>query len=655
MSFIKNTLIHYTIIAGCTLTCSANNFVVSREGWMRTGHGYTTALGNNKLALGSGWNVQLNDFSRTLQYKSRIVGTTDWDDWESRPIGGFPPPFPENVHGDYGHSVSLSGEWVTVGAPGSGRATYTFVGGFPQYGDPLQDEGVVHVWRDQNGEKIDAQILRGPNTEAEEEASSFPPAGDRFGHSVDVDGGWLIVGAPWEASAATGVNGNFTDTQYNDDDSAPGRGAAYIYQLVGGEWQFHTYLKPSDPHHGVESLYLNYGHSVAIRDGYAIVGAPGSTSQQTPAGWQVNLPGTAYIYRLNGGEWMPDGKLEAHNKENDDSFGVSVDIENGTCVVGAHREDSAATTVNGNGEDNTGYDRGAAYVFTRGLDGWYQSAYLKAPVATTSSHAWGSSVEDPFRAAGPAFGTSVSLSGHRLLVGAPGEGSSTRGADGDATNTDAHRSGAAYLFENIGGGQWQLAHYLKSHETQAGARFGHSVSLWNELMLIGSPALPGGDLRGMAELFEMYLPSPEERMFREQAAAAGLPAYLSRPFDVPFDDGITNLEKYAFNMDLGAPDVRAMQPGSNQGLPWAGVVETSGGNGEKEFRLEYLRRRNSGLYYIPQISTDLSEGSFDSAAGDETVTPVNDQWERVVLVTELDPAQAPKGFARVSVYLPVPQ
>src|SRR5262249_15516067 len=130
-------------------------------------------------------------------------------------------------------------------------------------------------------------------------------AGDNFGLSVDVSGDTVVVGAPFEASAATGVNGN------QADNSAPNAGAAYVFVRSGGGWSQQAYLKASN----------------------------------TSAG---------------------------------DRFGCYVAISGDTVVVGAPREDSAATGVNGDQGDNTAVEAGAAYVFVRSGTTWSQQAYLKA-------------------------------------------------------------------------------------------------------------------------------------------------------------------------------------------------------------------------------------------------------------------------------------
>ena len=57
--------------------------------------------------------------------------------------------------------------------------------------------------------------------------ASNAEAGDPFGLSVGVSGNTVVVGAPYESSAATGVNGN------QSDNSATYAGAAYVYTGLG--------------------------------------------------------------------------------------------------------------------------------------------------------------------------------------------------------------------------------------------------------------------------------------------------------------------------------------------------------------------------------------------------------------------------------------
>jgi hypothetical protein len=64
---------------------------------------------------------------------------------------------------------------------------------------------------------------------------------DRFGGAVALsgDGSTLLVGAPWEASAATGIDGD------QRDNSMLMAGAAYLLARDGAAWRY-TYVKASN-------------------------------------------------------------------------------------------------------------------------------------------------------------------------------------------------------------------------------------------------------------------------------------------------------------------------------------------------------------------------------------------------------------------------
>lgn len=51
-------------------------------------------------------------------------------------------------------------------------------------------------------------------------------------------------------------------------------------------------------------------------------------------------------------------------------------------------------------------------------------------------------------------------------------------------------------------------------------------------------------------------------------------------------------------------------------------------------RVEFFRRKNSGLIYTPKRSSTLAPGSFVLMTGTPVVTPspfTGDQWERVIV------------------------
>ena len=116
-------------------------------------------------------------------------------------------------------------------------------------------------------------------------------------------------------------------------------------------------------------------------------------------------------------------------------------------------------------------DSGAVYVFTRDAAGvWSQQAYLKA--SNTD--------------AGDRFGRSIALSGDTLVVGADTEGSNATGIDGDQNNNSAAVAGAVYVFTRDGAGVWSQQAYIKPSNTDAGDRFGFSVALSGDTLVVGA-------------------------------------------------------------------------------------------------------------------------------------------------------------------------
>ena len=75
------------------------------------------------------------------------------------------------------------------------------------------DSGAVYIFTRSGGVWTQNAYLKASNT----------GAGDEFGLSVALSGTTLTVGAPFEDSNATGVNGN------QGDNSASNSGAAYIF------------------------------------------------------------------------------------------------------------------------------------------------------------------------------------------------------------------------------------------------------------------------------------------------------------------------------------------------------------------------------------------------------------------------------------------
>src|SRR5205085_8646184 len=197
-------------------------------------------------------------------------------------------------------------------------------------------------------------------------------ANDRFGSSVAVSGDTAVVGASAEDSGATGVGGDASDN------SASSSGAAYTFTRSGTTWSQQAYLKASNT-----AINGQFGSAVSISGDTAVVGAQGDPSLGTGVnGDETNSgasnAGAAYVFNRSGGSWSQQVYLKASNTDIGDRFGVAVAISADTVVVGAYDEDSNATVVNGDQNDDSEAAAGAAYVYVRSSGAWSQQAYLKA-------------------------------------------------------------------------------------------------------------------------------------------------------------------------------------------------------------------------------------------------------------------------------------
>lgn len=88
------------------------------------------------------------------------------------------------------------------------------------------------------------------------------------------------------------------------------------------------------------------------------------------------------------------------------------------------------------------------------------------------------------------MGTSVAISGDTLVVGAPLEDGSGSGVN-PASNNALTDSGAAYVYVRNGGG-WTLQAYLKASNPGSGDRFGESVAISGNTIVVGAKYEDGG-------------------------------------------------------------------------------------------------------------------------------------------------------------------
>jgi len=254
----------------------------------------------------------------------------------------------------FGSSVALSedGDSLAVGSVYE-SSNATGIGG-DQTNSNTMGAGAVYVFvRDGAGVWSQQAYVKASNT------GEF----DLFGYSVALsgDGDTLAVGAYWEDSSATGIEGN------QADEGAPESGAVYVFVRDGaGAWSQEAYVKASNT--GVMD-YFGYGVELSGDGNILAVGAYGEASTATGiGGYQASdgafASGAVYVF-VRDGAWSQEAYVKAPNPESSDSFGDSVALsgDGNTLAVGAKWEDSSATGIGGNQADGSAGSAGAVYLF----------------------------------------------------------------------------------------------------------------------------------------------------------------------------------------------------------------------------------------------------------------------------------------------------
>ncbi|MDP6496242.1 MAG: FG-GAP repeat protein [Dehalococcoidia bacterium] len=220
----------------------------------------------------------------------------------------------------------------------------------------------------------------------------------------------------------------------NDFFEGTDSGSASVFNLSSDTWIQQAQITADDIYQG----YL-FGEAVDIDGDTVVIGATGGGK------------GAVYVFVLLNSIWAQQAKLVDLATDSSAQFGKSVAISGNTMVVGAPTDDAPET------------DSGSAFVFTRTDDVWGKVAQL-APsgrIYTLSNNR---------------FGKSVAIDSERIYVGAPGD-LSTNGTD----------SGAVYVF-TLSDGSWVEEAKLHASDGDQGDNFGHSVSVFNDTLVVGAPA-----------------------------------------------------------------------------------------------------------------------------------------------------------------------
>jgi hypothetical protein len=286
-------------------------------------------------------------------------------------------------------------------------------------------------------------------------AASDGETNEFFGWSVAISGDWAIAGT------------------YRDDENGKWSGSAYLFHRDGSNWIEKQKLTPSD---AAANDY--FGYSVAISGDKVLVGAP-----TYPV--SLDKPGSVYFFYYNGSSWVEQQKITASDAKADDQFGYSVAINGDRCIIGNGRAaysflwngsnwTEKQILVSGTTEDAFGYsvamsndrvivgalsddqidrEAGAAHIYN-----WNGTSWVKQQKITASDAA----KDDK-------FGTSVDISGDRVIVGAYHD----------------NNSGSAYIFYWTGS-SWVEQQKLHPSDVSTGDWFGHSVAISGDMAIVGS-------------------------------------------------------------------------------------------------------------------------------------------------------------------------
>ncbi len=226
-----------------------------------------------------------------------------------------------------------------------------------------------------------------------------------------------------------------------------------LYRRNGGQWSLETVLQVPGDSLDLDRNLLAIGDESADGRDFEGLGF-----------------GAVHVYRYESGGWNFVDMLQAASPGEADQFGHAVAVYGDTVVVGAPGENSSATGINGNANDESALDAGAVYVFVEQSGQWQQQAYLKG--AATNG--------------GDKFGTSVDLLSDRLAVGAIGEESGSSGNSANQNDESLFAAGAAYIFQRNQGG-WSQTGYIKPEVPGSSDLFGTTVALGSEWLAVGAP------------------------------------------------------------------------------------------------------------------------------------------------------------------------
>jgi hypothetical protein len=291
-------------------------------------------------------------------------------------------------------------------------------GDFAIVGSPRSARGSAYLLKRTKDEWVEKQIIM----------SSNGTNGQEFGRSVAIHGDIAVVGAYKERLDSLGDNDLYA------------AGAAYVFENIGGTWTQVQTLFAYD-----RAKEDQFGNSVAISGNSILVGA-----NKSPYG-------EVYVFEREDSVWNFTQKLTTESNKVY-RFGSSIAMDSNQLIIGDFLENLDAN------DSNKIPGAGAAYIFEKQTGRW---VVVQKLVASD-------------RAVSDKFGSSVGISGNRIIVGAPEEDHNVFGED------SAKGSGSVYLYEKKND-TWMQTDKIVSSNRDVGEKFGFSVAIKNDRAIVGAP------------------------------------------------------------------------------------------------------------------------------------------------------------------------
>ena len=269
-----------------------------------------------------------------------------------------------------------------------------------------------------------------------------PASADSFGRAVSISGTLVVVGTPGK------------------DTGAPESGSAYVYDVAGA-----TPMVPlvtlNNP---TPAFGDSFGRAVAISGTHVVAGAAGDDTG-------ANSAGSVYVYDVAGATpTLPVTTLNNPAPAFGDTFGHAVAISGAQVAVGAQQDDAGAE------------DTGSAYVYD------VAGATPTVPVAI---------LNHPGPGLGDEFGHAVAVSGTRLVVGAPYDG------------TGARNAGTALVYDLSSATPLVPVVTLNNPAPEQSDNFGWSVAICGTRLVVGARRdNTGATFAGSAYVYELAGATP---------------------------------------------------------------------------------------------------------------------------------------------------